>query len=105
MITEHVYLGHDNTIDLLLTADGAAVDLSAVTRMTLELDAETIIDSDPEESPDAFDWDTGTTGKLVLALGGETIEAGTYRTTLTVYDPTNADGIVWGQFNLVVHAA
>ena len=105
MITEHVYLGHDNTIDLLLTADGAAVDLSAVTRMTLELDA-TVIDSDPEESPDAFDWDTGTTGKLVLALGGETITAGTYeKATLTVYDPTNTDGIVWGQFNLVVHAA
>jgi len=101
MITEHVYLGHDNTIDLLLTADGAAVDLSSVTRMTLELDAGTTIDFD--ESPAAFDWDTGTTGKLVLALGGETIPAGTYRTTLTVYDPDNAAGIVWGQqFNLIV---
>ena len=104
MITEHVYLGHDNTIDLLLTADGAAVDLGAVTRMTLELDATTTLDSDT--SPDAFDWDTGTTGKLILALGGEAIDAGTYeRCTLTVYAPDNAGGIVWSQLNLVVHAA
>ena len=72
--------------------------------MNVEMDATTTIDSDPEESPDAFDWDTGTTGKLILALGGETIAAGTYeKATLTVYDPTNADGIVWGQqFNLIV---
>ena len=98
MITEHVYLGHDNTIDLLLKADGAAVDLSAVTRMTLEVDS-TVIDS--AVSTTAFDWDTDST-KLVLALGGESITAGTYKATLTVYDPDNADGLVWGQFNLVV---
>ena len=103
MITEHVYLGHDNTIDLLLKADGAAVDLSAVTRMTLELDATTTIDS--ATSPEAFDWDTGTTGKLVLALGGETISAGIYeKCKLTVYDPDNAGGIMWDQLNIVVHA-
>jgi len=102
MITEIVYLGHDNTIDLLLKADGSAVDLSAVTRMTLEVDS-TVIDS--AVSTDAFDWDTGVTGKLILALGGESITAGAYKATLTVYDPDNADGLVWSQFNLVVHAA
>jgi len=102
MLTEIAYLGHDNTIDLLLKADEEAEDLSAVTRMTLELDS-TIIDS--EKSPDAFDWDTDTTGKLILALGGESLIAGMYRTTLTVYDLTNEKGIVWGELNLDVRAA
>ncbi len=66
--------------------------------MTLEVDS-TVIDS--AVSASAFDWDTDPT-KLVLALGGESITAGTYKATLTVYDPDNTDGIVWGQFNLVV---
>jgi len=100
MITEVCYIGHDNTIDLLLKADGAAVDLSSVTRMTLEVDSTTI---DSETSPDAFDWDTGTTGKVILALGDEELTAGRHTATLVVYDPTNADGIVWGKFILAVN--
>ena len=99
MITEIVYLNRDNTNDVLLKADGSAQDLSAVTRMTLELDSTTI---DSDTSPDAFDWDTGTTGKLVLALGGESITAGEYTAKLTVYDPDNDDGIFWGYIKLVV---
>ena len=99
MTTENVYNGHDNTIDLLLKADGAAQDLSSVTRMTLEVDSVTI---DSAISGSAFDWDTGTTGKIILALGGESLTAGAYRATLTVYDPTNTDGIVWGTFKLIV---
>lgn len=99
MITEIIYLNLDNTIDLLLKADGSAQDLSTVTRMTLELDS-TIIDSD--SSPDAFDWDTGVTGKLVLALGGESITEGEYITKLTIYDPDNTNGVFWGYIKLVV---
>jgi len=100
MITEIVYLARDNTIDLLLKADGSAQDLSAVTQMTLELDETTTIDSD--DSPDAFDWDTGTTGKLILALGGESITEGDYTAKLTVYDPTNENGVFWGYIHLLV---
>lgn len=99
MITETVWLDHDNTIDLVLTADGSAVDLSSVTKMELEIGDDTIIDS--ATSADAFDWSEGD-GKLILALGGETITAGTYTATLIVYDATNTDGIVWDQFTLVV---
>lgn len=99
MTTENVYLGHDNTIDLLLKADGVAVDLSAVTRMTLEVGDDTV---DSGESPDAFDWDTGTTGKVILNLGGESLTPRTYRATLTVYDPDNTNGIIWGKFKLIV---
>lgn len=99
MTTEWVYLGKSNTIDLLLKADGSAVDLSSVTRMTLDFDG-TVIDSDT--SPSAFDWDTGTTGKVVLALGAESISAGTYRALLTVYDDTNVNGIAWDRIKIVV---
>jgi hypothetical protein len=99
MITEIVYLNRDNTNDLLLKADGSAQDLSSVTRMTLKLDSTTI---DSDISPDAFDWDTGVTGKLVLALGGESITEGEYTAKLTVYDPDNTQGIFWGYIKLVV---
>ena len=99
MTTEVTYLGHDNTIDLLLKADGIAHDLSSVTRMTLEVDSVTV---DSAISTSAFDWATGTTGKLILILGDESLIAGEYRATLTVYDSTNTDGIVWGSFKLIV---
>ena len=99
MATERTYAGHDNTIDLLLKADGSAVDLSSVTRMTLEVAGSTI---DSEVSGSAFDWDTGTTGKVILTLGAESLTEGTWQATLTVYDPDNENGIVWGTFNLIV---
>ena len=99
MITEIVYLNYDNKIDLLLKADGEVQSLDAVTRMTLSFDSTTI---DSDNSPDAFDWDTGVTGKLVLALGEESISEGSYIAKLTVYDPDNENGIVWGYLKLVV---
>ena len=99
MTTEYVYNGHDNTIDLLLKANDVAQDLSSVTRMTLEVGDETI---DSDVSGDAFNWAPGVTGKLILDLGGEGLTAGTYRATLTVYDPDNTNGIVWGTFKLIV---
>lgn len=108
MITEKVYLGRDNTIDLLLKADGAAVDLESVSRMVLVVGSVTV---DSAVYPAAFDWDTGTTGKVILALGqlmdGEEppaniLSAGAYTATLTVYDPTNDDGLVWAKLKIVV---
>jgi len=103
MITETVYLSRDNTIDLLLTSDGSAVDLSSVTRMVLNFDG-TLIDSD--DYPDAFDWDLETTGKVTFALAdalaAESVAAGVYRVRLIVYDATNDDGIVWDEFYCIV---
>ena len=111
MITETVYNGYDNTIDLLLKSDSsgsmAAQDLSAVTRMVLEVgtaadpDAEATVDSDTAAS--AFDWTTtGVTGKVVVALGDQSLTAGSYVARLIVYDATYTGGLVWGTFRLVV---
>jgi hypothetical protein len=102
MIKETIYLGRNNAIDLLLKAEGMAQDLSSVTRMTLiERNAAFTVDSSTE--PAAFDWhDTGTTGKVKLALGAAAIVAGTYVCDLIVYDPTNNNGINWGLLVLEV---
>lgn len=110
MITETIYLSRDNQIDLLLKSDSsgslAAQDLSSVTRMVLQIgtsadpDSEATVDSDVDA--DAFGWDTGTTGKVILSLGDQEISAGTYLARLIVYDPTYTDGIVWDHFRLAV---
>jgi len=102
MITEVFYIGHDNTIDLLLKADGEAVDLSDITRIKLIIGS-TEIDSNSES--DVFTWtDTGTTGKVIVDLNeySGTLAAGAYTARLIVYDIVHTDGIVWGEFYLYV---
>ena len=105
MIREIVYLNRDNTIDVILKADGSAVDLSSVTKMEIIVDDTTTISS--VSSPDAFDWsdhgaDTDEDDRqLVLALGNESIEAGSYDAVLIVYDVDNPNGIPWGWMKLI----
>ena len=99
--TETVYNGRDNTNDLLLLADGSAQDLGPVTRMVLS-ERSGLFSIDSQSAPAAFDWSTGTTGKVILSLGDQAIAAGTHVCRLIVYDPTNPDGIVWGQVLLKV---
>lgn len=98
MSVEIVYLGADNVIDLVLLEDCIAVDLSGVTKMTLDFDGTKI---DSGTSPEAFDWSAGD-GKLSLALGAESIVTAIYDAELVVYDAENTNGIVWGSFKVVV---
>lgn len=97
MNPEIVYLGHDNTIDLLLKADGAAVNLDGANRMTLSFDS-LLIDSDNGDL-DPIRWAKAgyATGEVRIILGDQAIPAGSYRAPLVVYDPSNSDGIVWGR--------
>ena len=97
-MTEYVYLGHDNTVDLLLKVDGVVADIVSSTRMTVEFGS-TVIDSDVSAS--AFDWDDGS-GMLYLTMGDESIPPGTYNAVLTVYDSVNTDGVVWNKFKCKV---
>ena len=98
MTTEVVYLGHDNTIDVQLLEDGVITDLSSVTRMTLDF-AGTVIDSGIHSN--VFDWSAGN-GLLNIALGAQTITEESYLARLVVYDPVNADGVVWGHVDILV---
>jgi hypothetical protein len=103
-VVEYTYNSSDNTNDLLLKADGAAVDLSSVTRMILyDVDGGWSIDESDSASDSVFDRDTGVTGKVIIALGDQGITAGRYRCRLKVYDPTNTSGIVWGHKGIVLH--
>ena len=96
-VLEYTYNDRNNTIDLSLKADGTVVDLSSVTRMIIEdIAGGWSVDYDVAPGNVAFDWSTGITGKVILSLGAQSLTAGTYSVRLIVYDPSNTDGIVWG---------
>lgn len=97
---ERIYLDRDNSIDVILMADGVAADLASVTRMTLAFGT-TVIDSDDAESSAVFDWLEGG-GKVVISLGDQEIAAGEYAARLVVYDPSHTSGLVWGDIDVLV---
>lgn len=96
MSTEIVYKEHDNTIDLVLKSDGAAQDLSGVTKITASF-GNTLVSS-TDKSAGLVTWDQAgyDTGEIRIAIGNETIVAGEYNVPIIIYDSTNTDGIVWG---------
>jgi len=104
MATEIVYLGHDNTIDLLLKADDTAQDLSGVTKITATF-GDTLIES-TDDANGAITWNQAgyDTGEIRLALGDQSITADRYMVPIVVYDATNTDGIVWGYIAIEVKA-
>lgn len=101
---EKVYLGHDNSIILILKADEVAADLRGITKMTLTFGATLIesenLDADPIKWARA-DYETGETR---LYLGDEDIDSGAYQSALIVYDAANPEGIVWGFIPISVMA-
>ena len=99
MDREVVYVGRDNTINLLLKADGSAEDLSGVTHMALVFSGVTV---SSVGRTSWFDWSSGTTGQLILKLGGTTVTPGAYEAELLVYDLTHTSGIMWGKVTVKV---
>lgn len=96
MITETVYLNRDNIISLELRANNAAQDISASTRMLLRIGDKTI---DSNLTSGVFDWSTsGANGHLDLVLGHQELRVGMQRATLTIFDLTYSNGLVWGDF-------
>ena len=73
MTTEIVYLGHDNTIDLLLKADDEAQDLSLATRITATFNDGTFIDSDDSSAPITWAESAYDTGEIRIDVGGKNI--------------------------------
>lgn len=98
MATERVYLGHDNVVEVQLLDEREIMDLSSVTRMTIDF-ADTIIDS--AVHTDVFDWSAGN-GVLRMALGAQALTVGPYMAQLVVYDPENTNGAVWGRLDILV---
>jgi len=105
-VVEYSYNNRNNTIDLLLKSDGTAQDLSAVSRMILkDVGGSWTVDHNVAPGDVAFDWSPtpAVTGKVIIALGAQSITAGKYRCRLVVYDPTNTSGIAWGNDPLIIH--
>ena len=100
LISEVCWLGHDNTIDLLLSADGKdqASIFESVNKMAIE-DAGGIWSISSVDHPDKITWTAGglVSFKLGLATG---IPEGIYTCPIIVTDPTNPEGIVWGEINI-----
>lgn len=97
---EIVYLGHDNSIDLILRSDGSAVDLTSATRVTLAIGPVCVSSANGADDPIRWAQPGYGTGEIRLTLGGIACAPGSYRATLVVYDLTNTNGIVWGKVPL-----
>ncbi len=96
--TEYAYNGADNSIDLVLTEDGAPVDITPTTRMVAILiqgTAEVVIDS--ALVPAGFDWTSqGANGVLIFTPQNAALGlTGEYQLRLKVYDNSNVNGLVW----------
>ena len=104
MATEIVYLGHDNTVDLLLKADGTAQDLSSVTKITATFGDTLIESTNAANGPITWAQSGYETGEIRLALGDQSISTGSYNVPIVVYDAVNTDGIVWGTVTVIVKA-
>lgn len=92
---EKVYLGRGDVFKRRLSSDSIALDITGLTRVTLDFGG-LVIDSDT--SPTAFDWTTeGAAGILIFSLGLCNIPVGEYMAILTVYEPDYTDGLSdWG---------
>ena len=102
MLKETVYNGTDNAIDVILKKSGVAQSLSAVTRIKL-LEENDAFSLDSSTDTDVFTW-TGLdyTGQVQMVIGGESIPDGTYTARLITIDPTNTNGLCWGEIELTV---
>jgi hypothetical protein len=103
--TEIVYLGRDNTIDLLLKADDVAVDLSSVTKITASFGS--VLVSSTDSAAGAIKWSGAgfDTGEIRIDVGAETIPVKTkYSVPIVVYDAVNTNGVHWGEVPVQVKA-
>ena len=96
---EIIYLGRDNTIDLVLKSyqgsSGVTVyNLSGVTEVKVTFGSGVTVSS--KTSPTLFSGVTSTVGALTLKFGTANLTTGKYNSEVIVYDSTNPNGIVWG---------
>ena len=108
---EYVYLGRDNTIDLLLMkkhpVDDTAwvpVDLSVAIKITASFGDDLVSSVDPATGVITWDQPGYDVGEIRLALGEEALTAGTYQVPIIVYDVSNDDGIQWKKVDMKVVA-
>ncbi len=88
--TLNVYPDRDRPCEITVYSDGAALDLSAVTRMTVEFVESTIV-ADTDVDPTLIDWSTGD-GIVIFNFGALGLPIGRYIATLFEYDIDHPNG-------------
>jgi len=107
MTVDTIYLGHDNTVDLILKVDNAAFALTSVTSITATFGDVTITSTDKAAGTIRWSQVGYDTGEIRLAMGSlETITASKkpYDVPIVTYDAVNTTGIVWGKHRILVKA-
>lgn len=104
MTREIVYLGRDNSVDLLLKEDGVAYNLSGFTAMTLLVGTVEIESSNGSTASIRWAKDGYDTGEVRLYIGNvANLVAGKFCCPLVVYDAaTYTNGLVWGYVDLTL---
>lgn len=108
-ITKDVWRGRDNTFGLRLDEEDLSgnrtpVDLSAVTSVLLETTNFSLtVDRDDVDAAVNW-WDIKlSTGQIEFSLGAwaesNSIPAGEHVCRLTLFDPSNPNGVVWISFD------
>lgn len=108
MATEKIYVGHDNTIDRILKADGVAQDLSNATKIAISIGGTTFESSDKANGIITWDQAGYDTGEIRIGIGNETglqaLAGSTYDAEITVFDASNPNGITWDTIRVEVIA-
>lgn len=94
---EIVYIARDNSIALSLSSDNNVIAHNTLTRVQAMV-GNTLLDS--ATSPALFDLTQ--TDRLSLKFGQSGLTAGRYPVTLVVFDAAHTNGLVWGDFVIVV---
>jgi hypothetical protein len=100
MLEEHVYSGRDNIIALALYVGSSLLTHTTLTRARLEI-GDTVLDSDTPSQAGYFDLTNDDF--IILKLGDAGLAAGGQIARLIVFDDVYTDGVVWGEFMLLVH--
>lgn len=100
---EQIRPPYDNEFSRYFLEDEVAVDLSNVTRVTIELDQ--VYDSAELGGVGAgeeIDCSEGSSGKIIFRLGGQSVSSGRYDAEVVTYDTTHTNGLVWPTFTVEV---
>lgn len=103
--TEIVWSSHDNSIDLILKADGTAVNLSATTQITASFGKKLIPSESTAGSSGPIKWKQAgyETGEVRLCLGTVVINPGLYDVPIVTYAQNgSSNGLVWGTVRIKV---
>ncbi|MCG7854111.1 MAG: hypothetical protein MIO92_16470 [Methanosarcinaceae archaeon] len=101
MITIKIYKDRDNIASIELISNGAAQNITSLTRAMITLGNLTV---DSAVHTGVFDWATsGASGQLDIAAGHvPRLQVGEFISTLTVFDGTYPNGLVWDKMAVQV---